>query len=200
MAGFVGFSLHGKRGDSITIKHAEEIQLLSNGEYGLDGFTNRYAEATDTYIFKGLEKETYHPQFTYHGFRYAEITGLTEEPQIDDLYACAVHTAFDGEAVFKTDNNFINKLYNNAVWSIKSNNLSYSSDCAARDERTPCAMDLMTYQDAALYQRVLGGRLGVRYEHFTRVQLAGRQNRLRHPRRRLCGLSVQSVRIGPERR
>lgn len=151
MAGFVGFSLHGNRGDSITIKHAEEIRLLSDGEYGLDVFTNRYAGATDTYIFKGLERETYHPHFTYHGFRYAEITGMAEEPKIGNLYACAVHTAFDGEAVFKTDNDLINKLYNNAVWSIRSNNLSYSSDCAARDERTPCAMDLMTYQDAALY-------------------------------------------------
>ena len=50
------------------------------------------------------------------------------------------------------------------------------------------------------HQRVLGRRLGVRYEHFARVQLAGRQNRIRQPRRRLCGLSVQSVRVGPERR
>lgn len=153
IAGFVKLSLKGEPGKTVTVKYAEELKLNDNaGERPkLDTFTNRYAKSTDKYTFKSYEKESYHPHFTYHGFRYAEISGIEKEPETGSIIACAVHTQFNGEAYFKTDNELINRLYSNALWSVKSNNISYPSDCAARDERTPCSMDILTYQDAAVY-------------------------------------------------
>lgn len=150
MAGFVKISARGKAGEAVTVEHAEELKFDGN-EPALDNFTNRNAKATDKYIFRGSDIETYTPHFTYHGFRYAMISGLETETSIDSVTACAVHTEFADAAEFVTDNDMINRLYGNALWSVKSNNIVYSSDCAARDERTPCAMDLFAYHDAAVH-------------------------------------------------
>ena len=150
IAGFVRISAKSRAGGSITTEHAEEIKFIG-GEPMLDDFTNRNAKATDEYIFRSDGVETYTPHFTYHGFRYAMVSGSEAETSIESVTACAVHTGFENAADFVTDNGMINKLYSNALWSVKSNNIVYSSDCAARDERTPCAMDLFAYHDAAVY-------------------------------------------------
>lgn len=150
LSGFVEFSLCSNRGDRIRIKTAEEICKF-NGEFILDSNTNRAAVSTDIYIFKGDSFETYHPTFTYHGFRYAEIAGVSEKPKKENFAACVLHTEFSSIAKFKTDNALINKIYDNSKWSVLSNSVSFPSDCAARDERTPCSMDLYSYLNTAIY-------------------------------------------------
>ncbi len=167
LAGFVEFSLKRERNDRIRIKTAEEI-IEFNGEYILNVVTNRAAVSTDTYIFKGGEVETYHPSFTYHGFRYAEVSGIDRKPAKNEFCACVTHTEFSYIADFKTDNELINRIYSNAAWSVRSNSLSFPSDCAARDERTPCAMDLYTYINTAVYLLPPS----VYYERFENLQLS----------------------------
>lgn len=152
MSGFVKINLKGERGTRIRIKTAERIKEF-DGEYILDTETNRAAASTDTYIFSGNGIESYCPHFTYHGFRYAEITGLNETPIKGQITACVVHTESESFAYFKTDNEMINRIYKNALWSVRSNSFSFPSDCAARDERTPCPMDLFCYLKTAMYMR-----------------------------------------------
>lgn len=150
ISGFVRIKLKGERGKTVRIKTAEEIYPQKFG-YELKIITNRGAAATDTYIMKGDGIETYNPHFTYHGFRYAEICGLDKKPIGDEIVACVVHTDFKEYIDFKTDNQLINRIHQNAFWSVCSNSVSFPSDCVARDERTPCAMDLFCYLKSAMY-------------------------------------------------
>lgn len=151
MSGYVQFSLSKARGERVRIKTAEEISINTEGEISLNTATNREATSTDTYIFNGNGTETHHPLFTYHGFRYIEVTGLDRRPCGDEIVACVVHTDFPSIAYLKTDNDLINRIFSNALWSVKSNSQSYPTDCPVRDERTPCSMDLYVYLNSAMY-------------------------------------------------
>ena len=42
---------------------------------------------------QGDGRETYEPRFTFHGFRYVEVTGFPGAPKLDDLTGCVVHSA-----------------------------------------------------------------------------------------------------------
>ena len=53
---------------------------------------NLAAVATDTYILKGEGVEVYEPRFTYHGFRYVEVTGFPGTPGLDSLRGIVVHS------------------------------------------------------------------------------------------------------------
>ena len=54
----------------------------------------------DTYILKGSGTEVYTPRFTYHGFRYVQVTGLPTIPTTNTLVAQVVHTAFNPTGSF----------------------------------------------------------------------------------------------------
>ena len=45
----------------------------------------RNADATDVFILAGKGEETYTPHFTFHGFRYVEVTGYPGTPTVDSL-------------------------------------------------------------------------------------------------------------------
>lgn len=150
-AGVLRFALKGERGSRIRIKTAEEVARDSEEGFSLDTKTNRQAMATDTYIFKGEGVEVHQPLFTYHGFRYAEISGLTHPPEKGEIVARVIHTEFPFMSEFKTDNAMINRIYQNAAWSMRSNSFSFPTDCPSRDERTPCTMDLYAYLESAMY-------------------------------------------------
>ncbi|GAG12715.1 unnamed protein product, partial [marine sediment metagenome] len=70
--GWVRLSISGPRGTRVNLRYAE----LLHEDGMLNTATNRGAKATDTYILKGEGKEVYEPRFTYHGFRYVEVTGF----------------------------------------------------------------------------------------------------------------------------
>lgn len=150
LSGYVTFSLAGEKGKRIRIRTSEELICDLDKEYVLDTRTNREATSVDTYIFKGEGIESFHPRFSYHGFRYAEISGLSNPPG-NEVKACIVHTEFSKISKFETDNQLINRIYNNAIWSMRSNSFSFPTDCPARDERTPCTMDMYAYLKTALY-------------------------------------------------
>ena len=154
IAGFVKISLSGEKGASIKMRFAEEIKISVsvNGEsLILDTFTNRYAKATDTYIFKGDGVETYHPHFTYHGFRYVEVTGLAHKPSDEEIVACVMYADFEGQSHFETDNALINRIHENALWSYRANNFTFPADCPQRDERVVCAFDFYNAHALGLY-------------------------------------------------
>ncbi len=169
-AGFVKFSLKGEKGARVSFKYAEELQYSERDGYRLDVTTNRAAYATDTYIFKGEGVETHEPSFTYHGYRYVEVIGLSEKPSKDDIVACVVNTAFPSCSEFTTDNQTLNQIFSNAKWSIRVNSYTYPTDCPVRDERTPCPMDLFGYLNTAVYMND-GNAYYYRYFHYMRKQL-----------------------------
>ena len=145
-AGWVRLRVSGPRGTRIVMRHSELL-----GEDGmLDPWTNRVAKATDTFVLKGEGSETYEPRFTYHGFRYVEVTGYPGRPTLDDVTGCAVHAAVQPSGSFVSSDAMINRIESNCVWSMCSNFMSHPTDCCMRDERTPCQMDSLAYEDAAI--------------------------------------------------
>jgi alpha-L-rhamnosidase len=146
-AGWVRIRMQGRRGDSVTLHHSELID--STGM--IDPWTNRRAKATDIYVFRGSGIESYEPRFTYHGFRYVEITGLRKKPTADMVEGRVVHADFGSEGSFACSNATLNRVAQNFRWSMASNFMSIPTDCPMRDERTPCAMDSRVYEEGAMY-------------------------------------------------
>ena len=144
MSGFVRIERAGKRGDTLTLRHSE---MLNRDTWELDRRNLRDAKQTDVYIYGKDGPAVFEPRFTYHGFRYVEITGLDAIPAKGEFRAAFLHAALEKTMEFSCDDARIMQLYHNATHSIRSNTMSYSTDCAGRDERTSCSMDLAAYVD-----------------------------------------------------
>ncbi len=146
-AGFVEARVKGPKGTKIRL-HTSEL-LGKDGN--IDPWTNTTAESTDEFILAGTgDVETFCPRFTYHGFQFVEITGWPGTPTVEDLTGWAIHADLEATGSFACDNDTLNKFVNAANWSMRSNFVSYPTDCCMRAERTPCQMDSQCYEDAAL--------------------------------------------------
>lgn len=118
-------------GDEIRLRHAEELTDAGN----LSTTDLRSADATDTYVARGGGTETYEPRFTYHGFRYAQISGYPGEFDPDTVTAKVVHTAMEPRGEFVCSDDDLNQVQHNAFWGLRSNTHSIPEDCPQRDER-----------------------------------------------------------------
>jgi alpha-L-rhamnosidase len=85
---------------------------------------------------KGGNEEKFTPQFTFHGFRYVEVTGYPGTPGTDALVGEVV-SSVRGEALGKltTSSELINKMWSIGIWGQRGNFLSIPTDCPQRDER-----------------------------------------------------------------
>ena len=146
MPGFLRMKLSRPAGTVMSFHYSEEIDPDTRE---LDPFTNRSAKATDVYIFRGEGIEEYQPRFTYHGFRYVEITGLDTDPTPEAFMAQVLHTDMPFTGDFRCDDPLVNRLYSNIRWGMRGNAASYPTDCPMRDERTPCIMDVVSYCELA---------------------------------------------------
>lgn len=145
-SGVVWLRAKGPRGTRIVVRTSELLD--ANGK--IDPWTNRDAKSTDTFVLAGTGKwESYVPRFTYHGFRYAEISGYPGKLAADNVRAYAVHADLERTASFHCSDETLNWLHDAATWSMLSNFVSFPTDCCMRDERTACRMDSQAYEDAA---------------------------------------------------
>ena len=131
MVGWVELNATGKKGDKVTLRFSETLK--SDGSLFLANI--RSAEVTDTYILKGTGEEKWEPRFTYHGFRYVEVTGYPGVPALSSIKGKVVHDALEVTGGFKTSNPLVNSVYKNAFWGIRGNYRSIPTDCPQRDER-----------------------------------------------------------------
>ena len=131
ISGWVRMQVQGPAGTEVRLKHAELV--FDDGSVNMGPTEN--AEATDTYILKGQGLETYEPRFTYHGFRYVELTGYPAEPSADTLEARFVHSDVERAGTFSCSNDLINHVHTNVLWGQLSNLMSIPTDCPQRDER-----------------------------------------------------------------
>lgn len=120
----------GKQGDTVTMRFAERI----NPDSTLYTANLRGAEATDHYIMKEGKQE-WEPHFTYHGFRYIQVTGYPGTPETSDFVGKAVYDNLPTTGHFETSNKVINQVYQNAYWGIRGNYRGMPTDCPQRDER-----------------------------------------------------------------
>jgi len=111
----------------------------------------RSALQTDYYICGGFGEELFKQHFTYHGFRYVEISGITHEPKIDDLEGIVIYSDLEDTGNFECSNQMINQLYSNIKWGNRGNFLDVPTDCPQRDERLGWSGDSQVFARTATY-------------------------------------------------
>jgi len=92
------------------------------------------AEQSDLYIAKGVGEETYAPRFTFHGFRYAEVTGLPGTPRVGDLEGLRLNSDVVETGTFSCSNELLNRIQEMVRRTFLSNIFSVQSDCPHREK------------------------------------------------------------------
>lgn len=147
-------------GHVLTIRHAE---VLENGELGTRPL--RSAKATDTITLSSKPLTEYSPHFTFHGFRYVEMSGWSRSDAecpltTDSLSALVMHTDMPRTGHFHCSNAQLNRLHENVVWSTRSNFVSIPTDCPQRDERLGWTGDIQAFGPTAAFLFDVAGMLG----------------------------------------
>ena len=131
LVGWSKLTVKGPKGTTVKLRFAET--LLPNGQLYLANI--RSANVTDKYTLKGSGVEVYEPRFTYHGYRFIEVTGFPGKPDLSALEGKVVYDDMATTGAFTTSNKTINTIYKNAYWGIRGNYRSIPTDCPQRDER-----------------------------------------------------------------
>ena len=133
----------GPAGTEIVVRHAEVIE---NGELGTRPL--RRAAATDRFTWTAAA-HTLEPIGTFHGFRYAEITGWPGDLDPDAVRAVVLHNDMRRTGWFDHPHDLLNRLHENVVWSMRGNFLSVPTDCPQRDERMGWTGDVQVFAPTA---------------------------------------------------
>jgi alpha-L-rhamnosidase len=145
-AGHVRIHIKGKAGCVIHLRFGEMI----NHDETLYVDNMRSAFSSDTYVMKGLKREVWEPKFTYHGFRYVEVSGCPAPPSLDNLTGIVVGSDTSLVGRFHCSDELINKIYSNALWTQRSNFLEVPTDCPQRDERMGWTGDAQVFIRTAI--------------------------------------------------
>jgi alpha-L-rhamnosidase len=147
LSGVVRVRARGRAGTDVRLRFAEVLN--PDGSLYVDNL--RTAKATDHFILAGRGAEEYQPTFTFHGFRYVEVSGLKGKPQVNDVKAVVFHTDAPFTATLKTGNTMINQLWSNILWGQRSNFIGVPTDCPQRDERLGWSADAQVFWRTATY-------------------------------------------------
>jgi alpha-L-rhamnosidase len=132
MVGWVSLKARGPAGTRVRMRFAEILK--PDGTIYTQNLRN--ADATDTFVLRGGAPEVFTPHFTFHGFRYVEVTGYPGEPPLSALTGEVV-SSVTGEptATVVTSSDLVNKMWGIGLWGQRGNFLSIPTDCPQRDER-----------------------------------------------------------------
>ena len=159
-AGVERLRVQGPAGTDVKLRFAE----ILNDDGTIYTENLRTAKATDHFILSGNGVEEFTPQFTFHGFRYVELTGLPSAPARDAVSGLVFHTDAPFTAKLETGNAMINQLWSNVLWGQRSNFVGIPTDCPQRDERLGWMGDAQVFwrtaaynMDLAAFSRKFGG-------------------------------------------
>ncbi len=148
MVGWVALKATGPAGTRIRLQFAEILKP----DGGIYVENLRGANATDVFVLSGKGEETFTPFFTFHGFRYVEVTGYPGTPTLASLTGEVVHS-LPGEpaARLATSSNLVNRSYEVGLWGQRGNFLSVPTDCPQRDERLGWTGDAQVFWRTGAY-------------------------------------------------
>ena len=153
MVGWCRLKVHGPRGAKVTLRHAE--MLDANGMVYTANL--RGAAQVNEYTLRGDGPETFEPHFTYHGFRYVELTGLDSPPDADALIGRVFCTSSPEVGRFECSDPLANRLMSNIFWTQRANLMSVPTDCPQRTEREGWMGDIQAFSQTAIFQMDLAG-------------------------------------------
>jgi len=163
-AGVVRLKVRGPAGTKISLRYGEDT--LSNGAlnylttvagqikaiWNLSGGPGapKTAWQQDIYTLQGSEVETWNPRFTFHAFRYVEITGWPGKPTPDEVEGLRMNSDVLPNGSFTCSNALFNRLHAAIQWTFLSNIFSVQSDCPAR-EKMGYGADMVATAEAYMY-------------------------------------------------
>ncbi len=145
-SGHCRLTASGAAGTHITLRHAE--CLTPDG--AIDKANLWDALQRDDVYLAGTGREVFEPHFTWHGFRYVEITGLPERPQADTLIGQPVRNNLSTVSAFSCSNPLFNKLMMAARWTQWNMLFDVPAGCAARAERLAWLGDIRDCVNTAM--------------------------------------------------
>lgn len=155
LVGRLRIRVTGEAGHTVTLRHAE---VLEDGELAVRPL--REARATDTYTLRGeAGGEEWEPRFTFHGFRYAEVTGWPGDIGDGDIQAVVLHTDMRRTGWFSCSDPLLNRLHENVVWGMRGNFVDIPTDCPQRDERLGWTGDVQIFAPTATFLYECSGLL-----------------------------------------
>lgn len=149
-AGWARLKLKAAAGTIIQLRFAECLDNIGMIDPRSTGYYATGLVQTDKYICKGNGDETWEPRFTYHGFRYVEMTGFPGVPGPETLTGIVVHTALVSTGDFECSDTMFNRLHQTALWTEKSNLYGLPTDCPHR-ERCGWLGDAFLTSDMTMY-------------------------------------------------
>jgi alpha-L-rhamnosidase len=157
MVGRVRLRVSGPAGTVVRLRHGE----MCNPDGTLYTQNLRSAAATDFYVLAGSGVEEWEPSFTFHGFRYVEVTGLpSPSPSLDAVTGVVLGTDLDVIGSFECSNEMVNQLQRNIVWGQRGNFLEAPTDCPQRDERLGWTGDAQVFAPTACFNMDAAGFFG----------------------------------------
>lgn len=144
----------GKAGEKVTLRFAE-VKYPDLAEYGekigmimLENI--RAALTQDIYTLKE-GNQVIEPRFTFHGYRYLEITGIDKALPLQSVKGKVISSVKELASSYETSNYKVNKLWENITWSTRGNFLSIPTDCPQRNERMGWSGDISVFSRTSTY-------------------------------------------------
>ena len=146
LTGWVSFTCDLPAGETVFLAHGE---LLQHDRFYQENL--RSAKAEFRFVSAGCRQRV-RPHFTFYGFRYVKVVGLTEEQiAAADFTAQVIHSDLGVTGTLRTSNEKVNRLIANAKWSQRGNFLDIPTDCPQRDERMGWTGDAQVFCATASY-------------------------------------------------
>ena len=149
MVGVVQLNIPVKRGDTIKLRHGEMLDakgVLFTKNLGS-------AKSIDYYIAKEDKVVTWQPTFTFHGFRYVELSGFNSafKPKKSWVKGLVQYSDFEMQGEFKSSHPKLNQLHSNIQWGLRGNFFDVPLDCPQRSERLGWTGDAQVFIPTSLY-------------------------------------------------
>ena len=153
MVGRVRFRGSAPAGTTVTLRFAEVLN--PSGEIYTANL--RTARATDYYTFRGDGEEVWEPKFTFHGFRYVELTDYPGPVTRETVTGIVLHSDMKPAGSFECSEPLLNQLQHNIVWGQKGNFVDIPTDCPQRDERLGWTGDIQVFARTAAFNFDIAG-------------------------------------------
>jgi alpha-L-rhamnosidase len=154
ITGWCRLKANGAAGTHIRLRHTEKVAPDGN----IDVRNLWGVKQEEDYILDGHGPHIFEPHFTYHGFRYVELTGFPGSPSPDTLIAVNIRSDLPTAGQFECSNALFNRIQRAAYWTQANLLFDVPAGCAARSERLswtgdvrPCVQSLLFNFDAAAF-------------------------------------------------
>ncbi len=162
MVGWARIKMPVLRDQTIQLRFAE--MLMPDGTLYTANY--RSAKSTDSYTAAASGQIEWQPHFTFHGFRYVELSGLPAgvKPEKEWVTGVVLHSDLTRIGKFESSDPKLNQLQSNINWGWRGNSVDIPTDCPQRDERLGwtgdaqafCPTAMLNYDCLAFFQSWLG--------------------------------------------